>query len=97
VGDTWAPCALLADPMWCSGRAPVPVTTLISIYDRATRAVGDEDRMQMFLTYIAKVEEYYGVTKTRDVFEKAIEVLPDKEVTCDRGPFPCASVSQGCG
>jgi hypothetical protein len=36
--------------------------------------------MEMFLTYVAKVEEYYGVTKTRDVFEKAIEVLPDKEV-----------------
>ena len=51
-----------------------------SIYDRATRAVADEDRFDMFMTYAAKAEEYYGVTKTRDIFEKAIEVLPEKEV-----------------
>lgn len=45
----------------------------------------------MFLTYIAKVEEYYGVTKTRDVFEKAIETLPDKEVSwCQSQSHPFA-------
>lgn len=29
--------------------------------------------------YIAKTEEYFGATKTRDIYTKAIEVLPDKD------------------
>jgi pre-mRNA-splicing factor SYF1 len=50
-----------------------------SIYDRATTAVADGDRAAMFTKYIAKAEEYFGATKTRDIYAKAIEALPDKE------------------
>jgi len=72
------------------------------IYDRATRAVSDEDRLevrlsskcakdkpcsytdtmlslQMFNFYIAKASASFGVTATRDIYEKAIEVLPDRD------------------
>ncbi|CAG8589238.1 24475_t:CDS:10 [Dentiscutata erythropus] len=49
------------------------------IYDRATRAVSDEDRFEMFNFYIAKAGANFGVTYTRDIYERAIEVLPDKE------------------
>ncbi|CAG8471991.1 15026_t:CDS:10 [Acaulospora morrowiae] len=49
------------------------------IYDRATRAVSDEDRFEMFNIYIAKASANFGVTYTREIYERAIEVLPDKE------------------
>ncbi|CAB4406292.1 unnamed protein product [Rhizophagus irregularis] len=49
------------------------------IYDRATRSVSDEDRFEMFNFYIAKASANFGVTYTREIYERAIEVLPDKE------------------
>lgn len=49
------------------------------IYERATRAVSDEDRFEMFEFYITKSASSFGITSTRPIYEKAIEVLPDKE------------------
>ncbi|CAG8631126.1 11010_t:CDS:10, partial [Paraglomus occultum] len=49
------------------------------IYDRATSAVSDEDRFEMFNLYIAKASANFGVTYTREIYEHAIEVLPDRE------------------
>jgi len=49
------------------------------IYDRATQAVSDEDRLEVFKLYIAKVKSYYGVTATREIYERAIEILPNVE------------------
>ncbi|CAG8613850.1 14583_t:CDS:10 [Ambispora leptoticha] len=49
------------------------------IFDRATKAVADEDRFEMFNFYIAKASANFGVTYTREIYERAIEVLPDKE------------------
>jgi len=49
------------------------------IYERATRAVSDEDRFEMFEYYITKSASGFGVISTRPIYEKAIEVLPDKE------------------
>jgi pre-mRNA-splicing factor SYF1 len=49
------------------------------IYDRATQAVSDEDRYEVFKLYIAKVKSYYGVTATREIYERAIEILPNVE------------------
>ncbi len=56
------------------------LSCLHSIYDRATKAVAEDQRLEMYLKYAAKAEEFYGATKTRDIFERAIEVLPEKEV-----------------
>ncbi|KAH9997505.1 hypothetical protein BJV77DRAFT_1058950 [Russula vinacea] len=42
----------------------------MSIYDRAT---------QMFTIYIAKAAENYGLTATRPIYERALEVLPDRQ------------------
>jgi len=47
------------------------------VYDRATRGVAPEERYEMFLLYISKVAETYGVTHTREIYERAIESLPD--------------------
>ena len=48
------------------------------IYDRATRGVTPEERYELYLLYISKVAETYGVTHTREIYERAIESLPDE-------------------
>ena len=49
------------------------------IYERATRAVSDEDRSSMFNFYITKSASNFGLTSTRPIYERAIAALPDKE------------------
>ena len=34
--------------------------------------------MQMFSIYIKRAAEAFGITHTREIYEKAIEVLPDE-------------------
>lgn len=34
----------------------------------------------MYLLYINRAGEYFGVMKTRDIYEKAIEALPEKYI-----------------
>lgn len=36
-------------------------------------------RLQMFTVYIAKATENYGLPATRPIYERALEVLPDKQ------------------
>jgi pre-mRNA-splicing factor SYF1 len=52
----------------------------MSVYDRATRAIQDTEKLEVFRLYIAKASEFFGVTSTREIYERAIEVLPDKDV-----------------
>lgn len=49
------------------------------IYERATRAVADEDRAEMFEFYITKSASNFGLTSTRSIYERAIAALPDRE------------------
>lgn len=49
------------------------------IYERATRAVSDEDRLEMFEFYITKSASNFGLTSTRPIYERAIAALPDQE------------------
>ncbi|CRG83963.1 Pre-mRNA-splicing factor syf1 [Talaromyces islandicus] len=49
------------------------------IYERATRAVSDEDRLEMFNFYITKSASNFGLTSTRPIYERAIAALPDSE------------------
>ncbi|KAK5117348.1 pre-mRNA-splicing factor syf1 [Meristemomyces frigidus] len=49
------------------------------IYERATRAVADEDRAEMFEFYVTKSASNFGLTSTRPIYERAIAALPDKE------------------
>lgn len=49
------------------------------IYERATRAVADEDRADMFNFYITKSASNFGLPSTRSIYERAIAALPDKE------------------
>ena len=49
------------------------------IYERATRAVSDEDRFEIFNFYITKSASNFGLVSTRPIYERAIAALPDKE------------------
>jgi pre-mRNA-splicing factor SYF1 len=49
------------------------------IYERATRDVADEDRMDMFSYYVTKSASNFGLPSTRPIYERAIAALPDKE------------------
>ncbi|KAI9822827.1 MAG: pre-mRNA-splicing factor syf1 [Phylliscum demangeonii] len=49
------------------------------IYERATRAVSDEDRVELFNFYINKSAANFGLTSTRPIYERAIAALPDKD------------------
>ena len=49
------------------------------IYERATRAVADADRFEMFNFYVTKSASNFGLTSTRPIYERAITALPDKE------------------
>lgn len=53
---------------------------VMHIYDRASRAVPDEEQASIFNIYIRKASHFFGITRTREVFERAIEVVPDKQV-----------------
>ena len=49
----------------------------MAIYDRATNEVLSEEQFEMFNIYIRKAAEMFGITYTRQIYEKAIEVLTD--------------------
>ncbi|KAG7263622.1 hypothetical protein CRUP_012857 [Coryphaenoides rupestris] len=50
----------------------------MAVYERATQAVEPAGRHHMFNIYIKRAAEIYGVTYTRAIYQKAIEVLPDE-------------------
>jgi pre-mRNA-splicing factor SYF1 len=49
----------------------------MAVYERAEKAVLDEEKFEMYNIHIQKAAEIYGVTKTREIYEAAIEDLPD--------------------
>ena len=49
----------------------------MSVYDRAIHSVLPEERFDMYNIFIRKAAEMFGVTHTRQIYEKAIEVLSD--------------------
>lgn len=51
----------------------------MAVYERATQAVDADERHHMFNIYIKRAAEIYGVTYTRAIYQKAIEVH-DKSV-----------------
>ncbi|KAK9465452.1 hypothetical protein V1512DRAFT_277445 [Lipomyces arxii] len=51
----------------------------MQIYDRATRAVAEKDRADMYKFFIKKTASIYGLPATREIYEKAIELLPDRD------------------
>ena len=52
----------------------------MAIYDRATKVVDTEHLYELFLAYIHKVEEYFGAPRTRELYERAIDKLPETQI-----------------
>ena len=52
----------------------------IEILDRMVDEVKYEDKMEAYNLYISKVADLLGVTKTRRIFQKAIDTLEDSEI-----------------
>ncbi|KXS11643.1 TPR-like protein [Gonapodya prolifera JEL478] len=48
------------------------------IYDRATSAAAESDRHTIFQIYLSKAATWFGLPSTREIYQKAIENLPDK-------------------
>ncbi|KAA8519860.1 hypothetical protein F0562_014050 [Nyssa sinensis] len=53
----------------------------MKVYDQATKAVPANEKLSMYEIYIARAAEIFGVPKTREIYEQAIESgLPEKDV-----------------
>lgn len=53
----------------------------MKVYDQATKAVPNHEKLGMYEIYIARAAEIFGIPKTREIYEQAIESgLPDKDV-----------------
>ncbi|XP_055384493.1 pre-mRNA-splicing factor syf1 homolog [Condylostylus longicornis] len=50
----------------------------MAVYERSTTAVQIEEMFSMYNIYIKKAAELYGLPKTRQIYEKAIEALPEE-------------------
>ena len=50
----------------------------MSVYDRMTRAVEKDEMFEAYEVLAAKTTANYGLPATRAVYERAIEVLPDR-------------------
>ena len=53
----------------------------MAVYERAIAAVDKSDKMAVFNIYLKKAAEIYGVTRTREIYQKAIEELDDQEAS----------------
>ncbi|CAN0925342.1 Pre-mRNA-splicing factor SYF1 [Linum grandiflorum] len=53
----------------------------MKVYDQATKAVPSNEKLGMYEIYIARATEIFGVPKTREIYEQAIDSgLPEKDV-----------------
>merc|ERR1719232_2160029 len=58
----------------------------MAVYDRAIMAVEKKEQAEVYNIYLRKAAEIYGVTRTRQIYEKAIETLgeTDSRTMCIR-------------
>ncbi|KAI1289413.1 Pre-mRNA-splicing factor SYF1 [Halotydeus destructor] len=53
----------------------------MAIYDRAASAVQEDEKFDVYNIYVKKAAQLFGVTYTRQIYEKAIESLSDVMAT----------------
>ncbi|XP_058103136.1 uncharacterized protein LOC131246764 isoform X2 [Magnolia sinica] len=52
----------------------------LEVYEQATKAVPENEKMNIYEIYIARAAEIFGVPSTREIYKQAIESgLPDKD------------------
>jgi len=52
----------------------------LSIYNRATKAVEEKDMFEMYGILLRKTAELFGQTRTREIYDQAIEALPQDRI-----------------
>lgn len=52
----------------------------LSIYNRATKAVEEKDMYEMYMILLRKTAELFGQTRTREIYDQAIENLPQEKI-----------------
>jgi pre-mRNA-splicing factor SYF1 len=52
----------------------------LAIYDRACRQVSPDDQPQLYQIYLGRATDLFGVTRTREIFEKAVASLRHDQV-----------------
>eukprot|EP00004_Rigifila_ramosa_P016307 TRINITY_DN3858_c0_g1_i1.p1 TRINITY_DN3858_c0_g1~~TRINITY_DN3858_c0_g1_i1.p1 ORF type:complete len:849 (-),score=230.83 TRINITY_DN3858_c0_g1_i1:69-2333(-) len=50
----------------------------LAIFARAVKVVPDEQKLDVYNTYLAKAGEHFGIAHTRSIFQEALDTLPDK-------------------
>jgi len=51
----------------------------MAVYDRAVQKVDAKEQAEVYNIYLRKAAEIYGVTRTRQIYEKAIETLKEAD------------------
>ncbi len=51
----------------------------MAVLDRACRVVSEAEKLDMYRLYAKKVEQHFGITKTRPVYERGIAELSDDQ------------------
>ena len=51
----------------------------MAVYERAAKAVEANQRLDIWQLYIKRATSIFGVPFTRELYEKAIESLPDSQ------------------
>mmetsp|Transcript_67839 Transcript_67839/g.220868 ORF Transcript_67839/g.220868 Transcript_67839/m.220868 type:complete len:982 (+) Transcript_67839:210-3155(+) len=52
----------------------------LAIYNRATKAVEEKDMYDMYMILVRKTAELFGQTRTREIYDQAIENLPQERI-----------------
>merc|ERR1719265_101502 len=52
----------------------------LAIYNRATKAVLEEDMYDMYSILLRKTAELFGQTRTREIYEQAIDTVPQVRI-----------------
>ena len=53
---------------------------MMSVLDRGLNVLPSHQKYEYLLYYIHKSEEYYGVTKSRELYERGLEILDNENV-----------------
>lgn len=52
----------------------------MTLYERGAKVVVEADRLPLYTLYVARATEFFGVTRTREIYEKMIALLPDEDM-----------------
>lgn len=52
--------------------------SLPAVYERAVQTVPEDERLDVYFVYIARVTEVYGAVRTREIYDAAMQAVNEK-------------------